>query len=118
MTLDEFFAGEELPKQLFNKIYDILTALGPTETRVTKSQIKLLRRKAIAWVWMPGKYLQRKVAPLVLTFVFDHQDPSPRWKEIVEPSHGNFTHHLELYTTADIDSQVEGWLKVAWMAAE
>ncbi len=118
MTVDEFFVGEQLSKQLFEKIYNLLARLGPVETRVSKSQIKLVRRKAVAWVWMPGRYLHRKVAPLVLTFVFDHKDSSLRWKEIVEPSRGNFTHHLELYTFEEIDNQVERWLKEAWINAE
>jgi len=114
MTVDEFFAGEALSRKLFDQIFNILAGLGEIETRVTKSQICLRHGKAIAWVWMPGKYLKRAVAPLVLMFVFDHKDPSPRWKEIVEPSPGHFTHHLELYSLDEIDKQVEGWLKQAW----
>ncbi len=117
MSVNEFFAGENLSPQLYERIFNYLISLGPVEPRVTRSQICLRRRKAIAWVWMPGKYLHRKVAPLVLTFVFDSQDPSPRWKEIVVPGPGHFTHHLEVYTLNDIDAQVEGWLKKAWMDA-
>ncbi len=114
MKVDEFFAGEDLSRQLFDQIHSFLTALGSFETRVTKSQISFRREKAFAWVWMPGKYLQRPVAPLVLTFVFSYRDASPRWKEIVEPSPGNFTHHLELYSLGDLDHEVEGWLREAW----
>jgi hypothetical protein len=42
---------------------------------------------------------------------------SPRWKEIVEPAPGRFTHHLELYDVADVDDEVRGWLRQAWEAA-
>jgi hypothetical protein len=59
-------------------------------------------------------YLNGKVAPLVLTFVFHTKDASPRWKEIVEPSPGNYTHHLELFSVNDIDDQVRAWLRDAW----
>jgi hypothetical protein len=39
------------------------------------------------------------------------------WKEIVEPSPGHFTHHLELWSQADLDSKVRLWLNEAWLAA-
>ncbi len=115
LSLDEFFAGEPISRQLFDRIQQYLTTLGSFETRVTKSQVSFRRYRPFAWVWMPGKYLHRQVAPLVLTFVFDYRDKSPRWKEIVAPAPGHFTHHLELYSLSDIDGDVEGWLKQAWV---
>lgn len=54
---------------------------------------------------------------LVLTFSFRSRNESQRWKEIVEPAPGRYTHHLELYSTADIDEDVRGWLQDAWTAA-
>jgi hypothetical protein len=66
---------------------------------------------------MPGAYLRGQVAPLVLTLPFRHRGPSPRWKEIVEPHPGRFTHHLELRSSAEIDDEVRAWLQEAWTAA-
>ena len=117
MTLDEFFAGQGQSRQIFETVRRAITAIGPAELYISKSQISFRRRKAFAWVWMPGQYLGGKTAPLVLTFSFRRRDVSPRWKEIVEPAAGRFTHHLELYSTADIDDQVRGWLRDAWTAA-
>lgn len=84
---------------------------------MTKSQVSFRRRKAFAWVWMPSQYLHRKAAPLVLTFCFYERDISPRWKEIVEPAPGRFTHHLGLYSVAEVDDEVRNWLREAWMTA-
>jgi hypothetical protein len=81
---------------------------------VSKSQVSFRRRKAFAWVWMPDQYLRGKSAPLVLALSFSHRDTSPRWKEIVEPRPGRFTHHLELFSVADVDGEVRGWLRDAW----
>jgi hypothetical protein len=53
----------------------------------------------------------------VLTLALRRRDSSPRWKEIVEPRPGRFTHHLELRSAADIDDKVLGWLQEAWDAA-
>jgi len=64
-----------------------------------------------------GKYLRRNTAPLVLTLSLRRRDASPRWKEIVEPYPGRFTHHLELYSRDDIDDQVRLWLREAWGSA-
>jgi hypothetical protein len=79
--------------------------------------VAFYRRKAFAWAWMPDRYLHGKHASLVLTLSFRYRDSSPRWKEIVEPKPGRFTHHLELYSSADIDGEVRGWLRAAWEAA-
>jgi hypothetical protein len=65
---------------------------------------------------MPGQYLRGKTAPLVLTLSFPGRNVSPRWKEIVEPTPGRFTHHLELHSVADIDDELGGWLRDAWEA--
>jgi len=96
---------------------NVIESIGPAEIRVTKSQIAFYRKKAFAWAWIPGKYLRGRGAPLVLTLSFHQRNTSPRWKEIVEPSRGRFTHHLELYSARDIDNGVHDWLHEAWLKA-
>jgi len=117
ITLDEFFAGYDQSRKLFYRLRDAVDVIGPAELHVSKSQIAFRRRKAFAWAWVPGKYLRGKTAPLVLTLSFRSRHPSLRWKEIVEPSPGRFTHHLELYSDDDIDGEVLNWLRDAWAAA-
>ena len=117
MTLDEFFAGQEESRQIFDTLDNIIGLLGPVEVRVTKSQVAFCRQRAFAWAWMPGRYLSGQHAPLVLTLSLQRKDLSPRWKEIVEPRPGRFTHHLELYSGADIDDEVCTWLREAWSSS-
>jgi hypothetical protein len=117
MTLDEYFAGKDESRRLFEALRDIVHSIGMAEIRVTKSQIAFHRRKAFAWAWIPGKYLRGKSAPLVLTLSFRHRDNSPRWKEVVEPAPGRFTHHLELWSVSDIDDEARDWLWEAWSRA-
>ncbi len=117
LTVAEFFAGQSPSLEIFEAVRDVIEALGPVELRVSKSQIAFRRRRAFAWAWMPGRYLHGDVAPLVLTFAFRYRDSSPRWKEIVEPRAGSFTHHLELYSPADVDMEVRRWLAEAWADA-
>ena len=117
MTLDEFFSGYESSKPVFDALRAAVDNLGPAEMRVTRSQVAFRRGKAFAWAWVPGRYLRSRVAPLVLTLSFAARDGSPRWKEIVEPAPGRFTHHLELYSVEQIDAEVRHWLREAWEAA-
>jgi hypothetical protein len=116
-TIDEFFAGRDESRQLFEAVYRAVAASGPVELRVSKSQIAFRRKKAFAWVWIPGRYLRSKTAPLVLTLSFPNRSASPRWKEIVEPYPRRFTHHLELYSSEEVDAEVVDWLQQAWMNA-
>lgn len=117
MTLDEFFEGYGEGRTLFEALHRAVEKIGPAELRVTKSQIAFRRRRAFAWVWTPGRHLRGNVAPLVLTLSFRSRDSSPRWKQVVEPYPGRFTHHLELFSVEDIDEQVHDWLRSAWEAA-
>jgi hypothetical protein len=117
VTMDEFFAGHDESRQIFDAVRGAMEALGPVEMRISKSQISFRRRISFAWVWIPGRYLRGTYAPLVLTLSLRSRSNSPRWKEIVEPYPGRFTHHLELYSADNIDAEVREWLKEAWLAA-
>lgn len=113
----EFFSGYEESRRIFETLRAAIETLGPAEVRVTKSQVAFRRRRIFARAWIPDRYLRGRHAPLVLTLSFARRKDSPRWKEIVEPAPGRFTHHLELYSEAEIDHEVRGWLQEAWAAA-
>lgn len=117
MTPEHYLGDDAEALPLFAAVAAAIAEIGPATIHVSKSQIAFRRQRHFAWVWRPGQYLKGRVAPLVLTLVFTMRIDSPRWKEIVEPKPGSFTHHLELYTPADIDDEVRGWLRAAWEAA-
>jgi predicted transport protein len=117
MTIDDFFGARKESRNLYEAVARQIADIGEVTFHVSKSQIAFKRKRSIAIVWVPGQYLKRNVAPLVLTFSFPKPDPSDRWKEIVQIGPQRFTHHLELYKESDIDAQVEAWLRAAWDAA-
>jgi hypothetical protein len=117
MTLDEFFAGWEESRRVFDALCGAVETTGATDIRVTKSQVAFRRRRAFAWAWVPDRYLRGKHAPLVLSLPFRHRDPSPRWKQVVEPAPGRFMHHLELHSVGEIDDEVRAWLQEASASA-
>ncbi len=117
MTLDEFFQGQEEARSIFESVVRAVENLDSVEMRVTKSQVAFRRRIAFAWVWTPSRHLRRPAAPLVLTIGLRFHHPSPRWKQVVEPHPGRFTHHLELHSPAEVDAEVCNWLRQAWLQA-
>jgi hypothetical protein len=102
---------------IFLTLQQTIEAIGPVELRVSKSQVAFSRRRVFAIAWRPGQYLQGKLAPLVLTVALRRRDLSPRWKQIIEPAPGRFTHHLELFSDTEIDDRVRAWLVEAWLQA-
>ncbi len=112
--IEKFFEGRPLARQLFEEVRVIIETIGSVEIKTTKSQIAFRRNRGFAWVWIPGHYLHREAAPLVLSIALRRRDPSPKWKEVVEPHPGRFMHHMELYTVAEVDGEVSSLLKEAW----
>jgi hypothetical protein len=117
LTPDDYLAGHELAQQLFAAICTIVGEIGDVTIRTSKSQIAFRRRRNFVWLWIPGSYLHGRGAPLVLTLVFAMRIESPRWKEVVQPRPGSFTHHMELFRLEDIDEAVRAWLRAAYEAA-
>ena len=94
LDLDEFFSGHEESRSLFQAVREAIAAAGPADIRVTKSQVAFKRRRGFAFVWIPEMYLPGRDVPLVLTIGLRRRDASPRWKQVVEPAPGRFTHHV------------------------
>jgi hypothetical protein len=118
MDFESFLESNETSQALLNSVQAIIEDTGEATMRTTKSQIAFRRKRNFAWLWIPAQYLKRAgLAPLVLTLTLSYRDLSPRWKEIVEPSPGKFTHHLELWDLREVDAEVETWLRKAWEQA-
>lgn len=117
-TLEGFCDGQPDSARLLKAVLAMLDEIGPYSVRVGKSQVTVRRRAAFAWVWMPRRVLRGRGAPLVLTVGLHRRDSSSRWKQIVEPHPGRFTHHLELRTVSDLDEEVRTVLSEAWNGAE
>lgn len=114
VTLDEFFGENTKSEILFEALLEALTDVGKAEMRVTQNQIMFRNHRSFAWVWMPAPYRQGDTPPLVLSFLLTERDPSDRWSEVLRLAANRYTHHLELHTLEDIDSEVRSCLRRAW----
>lgn len=116
-ALAEFFRGAAKARRLHATVERAVDRVGPSNERISKSQVAFRRRVSFAWTWQPQQYLGASGAPLVLSIGLRRRDRSRRWKEVAEPSPGRFMHHLELNRVGDVDTQVRKWLTEAWEAA-
>lgn len=114
MTEAEFFRGYSRPRALYRPVKALLASLGPSDRKVTRSQIAFRARRGFAWVWLPQKWLD-KVPPdaLVLSFALPRKLASRRIKEVVQPARGRFMHHLVLTDPSQLDAEVRRWLTEA-----
>jgi hypothetical protein len=117
MTPDELLAGSALGRSVFEAVHGILKSFGDVEVRTTKSQIAFRRRRGFAYVWLPGMYLDRPQAEVVLSVALDRELASPRFKEVAHPARGVWQHHLEIGDVTDVDGEVRDWLRAAYDSA-
>jgi hypothetical protein len=113
MEPKDFFAGHPDAYAVFEKVRSVLDGLGAVEVHTSKSQVAFRRRRGFAYLWLPGRYLARPTAEVVLSIALGRHDPSTRFKEVVHPAPAQWMHHLEVHDVADIDDEVVGWLHEA-----
>jgi hypothetical protein len=116
-TAEQFFHGHPLGLRTYEKVLAVLSALGPCDVHVTRSQVTFRRRRGFAYLWLPGRWLKRPTAEVVLSIALHRRLDSARFKEIVNPSRGIWMHHLELHGEQEMDAEVEGWLETAYAEA-
>jgi hypothetical protein len=102
---------------VYERVRSIIERRGPVEIRVGRSQVAFRRRRGFAYLWRPGRYLDRPDAEVVLSIALPRRLESPRWKEVVRPAPRAWMHHLELHSVLDLDGEVVGWLDEAGAAA-
>jgi hypothetical protein len=117
MTPDEFLGESLLGRAVFEAVLEILSSFGDVTVRTTRSQIAFKRRRGFASIWLPGMYLARPQAEVVLSIATDREANSPRFKEIAHPSPRIWQHHLEVRSVGDIDEEVRSWLRGAYDSA-
>jgi Domain of unknown function (DUF5655) len=113
VTPEEHFAGHPLALAVLDAVRAVLAGYGDVQVRTTKSQVAFRRQRGFAYLWLPGRYLSRPAADVVLSVVLGRRDESPRWKEVAHPSPAHWMHHLEVTDIGQLDTEVEAWLREA-----
>lgn len=117
LSVEQFFAEEPLGTQVYHALVRVVDDLGPATVRVTKSQVAFRRRTGFCWVWLPGMYLRRPGAQVVISLALGHEDTSPRWKQVTQVGDRRWMHHLEVRSADDVDEELATWLAAAYALA-
>jgi hypothetical protein len=117
VTPEEFLADSSLGRAVFETVHRITSSFGEVDVRTTPSQITFRRRRGFAYVWLPGRYLARPQAEVVLSIALDRELTSPRFKEVAHPATRIWQHHLEVTDITGLDDEVRAWLRSAYDAA-
>ncbi len=103
---------------VFEAVRELVDRTGlPYEVRTSRSQVAFRRRRGFASLWLPGRYLSRPGAEVVLSIALDRPLGSERFKEVAHPAASVWMHHLEVHAPEDLDDEVQGWLRDAALAA-
>lgn len=113
MRPEDFFAGHPEAWAVFTQVRSALSEMRPLEIRASRSQVAFRRRRGFAYLWMPGQYLRRADAEVVLSIALGRHIDSPRFKELVQPAPHHWMHHLEIGNVREVDDEVVGWLREA-----
>jgi hypothetical protein len=101
----------------YGRVAAIVREFGPGDVVASRTQVAFRRRRGFAYLWVPGRWLRRPSADVVLSLALDRPIDSPRFKQVVHPAPTVWMHHLELRGPDDIDAEVAAWLRAAWEAA-
>ena len=117
MTPEQFCAGHPFALAAHRAVTAILDTFGPYRVRVSRSQLAYRRRRGFAYLWLPGTWLKRPAAEVVLSVALDRCIDSPRLKQVAHPAPHVWMHHLEVHDLATLDDEVRGWLAEAFASA-
>lgn len=114
-----FFDGLPEEHNLACALLDqILTTLPETAVRVQKTQITLTGRHGFAALSLPRRSRDRKAHRLTLTLGLPHRLDSPRVDQATAPYPGRWTHHFQLSSPTELDSQLLSWVREAYDFAQ
>ena len=115
-----FFDGKPLEHSLYEALLQQLDAVFPdTSVKVQKSQISFYARHLFAAVSLPVR--RRKSWPehcLLVTFGPSHRLSAPRIAVATEPYPNRWTHHVVVDQEGQLDAELLGWLREAYVFAE
>lgn len=116
----QYFSGHPVELALYEVLFLAMEAAFPqARVKVQKSQISFYGRHLFAAASLPVR--RKKGWPehcLLVTFGLEIRLESPRIAVAVEPYPNRWTHHVLISQENQIDSQLLGWLRDAWLFSE
>jgi len=108
---DHFVNKDPSLRTLYDQLLSILQTFGPVAEDPKKTSIHLNRKSALAGVETRKDYL-------LLNIKSDHQIKSPRIEKAEQISAKRFHHKVRISSPKDLDEELKGWLKEAYLLSE
>lgn len=116
---ESFF--RRMPKALpiYRALEDAILTMHPDAVaRMLKTQVTFSNRHGFAYAWLPARDVKgRPDDYLVLSLGLPRRIDSPRIEQASEPYPGRWMHHLIIDSPDTIDSQLIGWIELAYRFA-
>ena len=108
-TIDSHFAAKDpVVRDTYNQLLKVIKRFGPSVEEPKKTSIHIVNRHALAGV-------ATRKGHLVLTIKSDRKLASPRIHKSEQASASRFHHEVKLASPADVDEELIGWLKAAYL---
>jgi hypothetical protein len=106
-SVDDFFAGHEDKRPLYDAFLQLVERFGPVTVNVTKTRIAFQSRVRFAGI--PGI---RKDG-IICGFWLKRRIDSPRFTRVEHIPPGNYVYQFKVSRIDDLDEQVAGWIEEA-----
>ena len=103
-----FEGGEPVVRKTYDQLLKVIKRFGPSVEEPKKTSIHIVNRTALAGV-------ATRKGHLVLTIKSDRKLASPRIHKSEQTSASRFHHEVKLASPADVDEELIGWLKAAYL---
>ena len=108
-SIDGHFAGKDaVVRDIYEQLKKSIKRFGPIVEEPKKTSIHIVNRTALAGV-------ATRKGHLVLTIKSDRKLASPRVHKSEQTSASRFHHEVKLASPADVDEELIGWLKAAYL---
>ena len=121
MTADvlAFLGNDPRRLALFEAVEEAISTLGPSECRVTKSQIAWKNPLNFAFLSRPRQNGPRwPEGCLLLTFGLGYRVDHPCIFQAVEPYPNRWTHHVILAAPGEVDETIRAFLAAAYVFSQ
>lgn len=108
-TVNSHFVGRDpVVRKIYDRLVKAIKRFGPIVEEPKKTSIHIVNRTALAGV-------ATRKGHLVLTIKSDRKLASPRIHKSEQTSASRFHHEVKLTSPADVDEELAGWLKAAYL---
>jgi len=111
-SLDSHFTGKNpIVRAMYDRLLASLRKFGKIIEEPKKTSIHLVNVSALAGV-------ETRKAYILLNIKAEHKISSPRIDKVEQISSKRFHHRLKLSRLSDIDSELLGWLREAYVLSD